>query len=150
MSVISAPIRDNAQAYAGDVTAEYAWTQLESNPKAVLVDVRTQPEWVFSGTANLAALSKEAHTISWRLYPTMEENPHFVAMVKQIAPEPDAPVFFLCKTGGRSLDAAIAMTQQHYTKCFNVKHGFEGDRNHHGQRGTVNGWKASGLPWEQA
>jgi hypothetical protein len=28
-------------------------------------------------------------------------------------------------------------------------HGFEGDRNEKDQRGTLNGWRFDGLPWEQ-
>lgn len=150
MSAFGASSVVTSSAYAGDVSPKWAWEMLQSDSKTILVDVRTQPEWIFSGTANLASIGKDCHKISWKLYPTMEVNPQFVAMVKKIAPETDAPVLFLCKTGGRSLDAAIAMTQCNYTKCFNVEHGFEGDRNDHGQRGTVNGWKASGLPWEQA
>ena len=148
MQTVNSPLQHLA--YAGDVSAKQAWTELQNNPHAILVDVRTQPEWTFSGTADLAILDKETHKISWKHYPTMEVNPHFVAMVKQVAPAADTPIFFLCKTGGRSQDAAIAMTQEHYTQCFNVEHGFEGDLNNHGQRGTINGWKASGLPWEQA
>lgn len=136
--------------YAGDVLPEEAWHMLQHLPNAILVDVRCQPEWLFSGTANLASIGKEVQKISWKHYPTMEVNPHFVAQVQTIAPEKDTPLLFLCKTGGRSLDAAIAMSSYHYTRCYNVLHGFEGDQNPAGQRGGVNGWKASGLPWEQA
>lgn len=136
--------------YAGDVSPAEAWEQLSARADAVLIDVRTQPEWTFSGLPNLRSIGKNTHTLSWKIYPTMEVNPQFVASLAGAVTNKNAPLYFLCKTGGRSLDAAIAMTQAGYSQCYNVTHGFEGDRDSHGHRGTANGWKASNLPWEQA
>jgi rhodanese-related sulfurtransferase len=59
------------------------------------------------------------------------------------------PVLLLCRSGARSRAAAIALTQAGYTNAFNVANGFEGDPDKQGHRGTINGWKASGLPWRQ-
>lgn len=136
--------------YAGDVSTKQTWQALSDNPKAQLIDVRTQPEWVFSGAPELTEISKKTHLISWKIYPTMQVNAQFVQMVQAIAPDPQTPIYFLCKTGGRSSDAAYAMTQAGYTQCYNIEHGFEGAKNDRGQRGTINGWKATSLPWEQA
>lgn len=138
------------EAYAGEISAQEAWDMLASDPRAQLVDVRTQPEWVFAGLPKLSSLNKKTLTLSWKLYPTMELNTHFISSLKQQVPDLSAPLLFLCKTGGRSLDAAIAATQAGYTACYNVTHGFEGDQNQNGQRGCVNGWKSTFLPWEQA
>lgn len=136
--------------YAGDVTPDQAWDQLAKQADAVLIDVRTQPEWTFSGLPNLRSIGKQTVTLSWKIYPTMEVNPHFVSSLSEKITNKNAALYFLCKTGGRSLDAAIAMTRAGYSQCYNVAHGFEGDRDEHGHRGTANGWKASNLPWEQA
>lgn len=136
--------------YAGDVSARECWQMLQKAPDAVLIDVRTQPEWVFSGLPNLTSINKKIEAISWKLYPTMDLNSEFTQMVTSVALNTNTPLFFLCKTGGRSLDAAIAMTQAGYPFCYNVAGGFEGDRNAQGQRGKINGWKAAELPWEQA
>ncbi|MDE0113741.1 MAG: hypothetical protein OXN84_15825 [Albidovulum sp.] len=35
------------------------------------------------------------------------------------------------------------------TRCVNVTEGFEGDLDHLGRRGRINGWKYSGLSWSQ-
>ena len=35
----------SAHDYAGDIDARKAWEILEKDKKAVLVDVRTRPEW---------------------------------------------------------------------------------------------------------
>ena len=136
--------------YVADVSARECWQMLQQNPDAILIDVRTQPEWVFSGLPNLSKLNKKIETISWKLYPTMEINSEFTQMVQSVAPNTNTPLFFLCKTGGRSADAAIAMTQAGYPFCYNVAGGFEGDRDSLGHRGKINGWKAAELPWEQA
>lgn len=136
--------------YAGEVTAEECWSVIQKHPSAQLIDVRTLPEWQFSGLPNLSSVGKETHQISWKVYPSFETNTSFVSQLSSKIQDTDTPIFFLCKTGGRSLDAAIATTQAGYTHCFNVMDGFEGPQNDKGQRGTVAGWKASQHPWEQA
>lgn len=136
--------------YAGDVTPKQAWDVLSTDAKAQLVDVRTQPEWAFAGVPDLAGIGKQVHCVSWKFYPSMELNNDFLAQLRSRVPDTSAPLFFLCKTGGRSLDAAIAATKAGYTACYNIEGGFEGESNEHRQRGQISGWKAAKLPWEQA
>lgn len=136
--------------YAGDVSAAQAWEALASDPSAQLIDVRTQPEWVFCGVPSLAALGKDVRFISWKLYPTMELNRDFAAMVSAVAVDKNTPLYFLCKSGGRSLDAAMAMTREGYARCYNIEDGFEGECDASRHRGKINGWKAAQLAWEQA
>lgn len=136
--------------YAGEVTTKEAWDFLASHPTAALVDVRSQPEWAFTGLPDLSSLGKKALQISWKLYPSFETNQQFATQITGEGLGADTPIFFLCKTGGRSLDAACAMAQLGYRYCFNIMHGFEGDLDGHQHRGTINGWKASSLPWKQA
>ncbi len=136
--------------YAGELTAAQAYTILGNIQSATLVDVRTMPEWQFAGTANLEEIQKEPIPLSWRFYPTMEENTDFVQQLSAKIQEPTTPLLFICRTGARSLDAAIAMTGAGYQRCFNITDGFEGPKDDEGRRGTVAGWKASQLPWEQA
>jgi len=133
-----------------DLSPVEAWAALKANPDAQLVDVRTQPEWVFAGTPDLAALDKQTLTISWKLYPTFETNPQFLVQLENAAPDVSMPLYFICKTGGRSTDAAMAAIAAGYAHCFNIAGGFEGDLNAENQRGKINGWKASQLPWSQA
>lgn len=136
--------------YAGDVLPSECWQVLAAHPEAVLVDVRSHPEWVFSGHPDLSSLGKRPVLLSWRLYPDFELNAGFVTELAAMLPAKDTPVFFLCKVGGRSTEAAAAMTAQGYAQCFNVMYGFEGAPNTARQRGNVNGWKAEELPWVQA
>lgn len=140
--------------YAGDLTAEEAWELLKREPKAQLVDVRTVPEWNFVGGPELSSLGRTAHRIEWQSYPSMQINPHFTAEASEVLEEAgagkDTPLLFLCRTGGRSRAAAMAMTREGFQKSFNIVGGFEGEMDANGHRGAVSGWKAAGLPWRQS
>jgi rhodanese-related sulfurtransferase len=144
----------NTSGYAGDVNPEQAWETLERNPKAQLVDVRTMAEWTFVGTPDLSGLGRDIHRIQWQLFPEMSRNEDFVRIVaerlQEAGADPDTPVLFLCRSGGRSRAAAMAMTAIGYRRALNVAGGFEGDVDQAGRRGTVNGWKAAKLPWRQS
>ncbi|MEM8798076.1 MAG: rhodanese-like domain-containing protein, partial [Pseudomonadota bacterium] len=58
-------------------------------------------------------------------------------------------IFFLCRSGVRSQGAAAALTEVGFENCFNVAGGFEGPPDGSFHRGTIDGWKAKGLPWRQ-
>jgi len=135
--------------YAGDVTVQQAWQILEENPDAVLIDVRTSAEWSFVGIPDLTALGKKAHLISWSVFPDMHQNPHFQTELSQIQPKQDAPILMLCRSGARSISAAISATQAGYSAAYNILEGFEGDKDGQNHRGTVGGWKKHGLDWVQ-
>lgn len=134
--------------FAGNVLPVDAYTFLSKNA-GVLVDVRSAPEWQFSGLPNLKETPSTLQTIAWKIYPQFAVNTQFVEQLKAAGVAENTPVFFLCKTGGRSTDAAIAATSAGYTHAYNITGGFEGAHNERGQRGTVDGWKAAQLPWEQ-
>lgn len=142
--------RADYPAYSGDVSPAETWTALSSNPLTQLVDVRTQAEWAFSGIPLLDSLNKNVKMISWKFYPNFDVNTRFVEQLEASVPDKTTPLYFLCKTGGRSADAAIAATAAGYTECYNIEGGFEGDINTNHQRGQINGWKAARLPWQQA
>lgn len=135
--------------YAGDLSAREAWELLEREKDAILVDVRTRPEWQFVGVPDLERLGKQVAFVSWQNYPGMERNAEFVAQVQAVGARQDAPVLFICRSGGRSRAAAIAVTAAGLSRCYNVAGGFEGSPDAARHRGTVDGWKASGLPWAQ-
>ena len=138
-----------ADGYAGDVTSVEAMKILESNDRAVLLDVRTDAEWTFVGRPDLSGLGREPVLISWQTFPGMAPNGGFVAAVRRSIPDRDVPVLILCRSGQRSQKAAIALTEAGYADCRNISDGFEGPKNETGHRNTVTGWRANGLPWQQ-
>lgn len=138
--------------YAGDVTAREAWGELETNPRAVLVDVRTKVEWQLIGRPDLSSIDREPVYLQWV---TMQGvNQDFVAELQAALEErgvaKDAPVYFMCQSGGRSKMAAMQCTELGYTVSYNIAEGFEGDLDEHQHRNSVSGWKIAGLPWTQS
>jgi rhodanese-related sulfurtransferase len=128
--------------YAGDLTPQEAWAKLEQG--AILVDVRTEGEWAHIGIPDTKATENDPLFIPWT-FPGGIPNPDFVDQLKQQAPEDTSTeLVFLCRSGQRSIAAAIAATQAGFTS-YNVLEGFEGEPDRYGGR-TVNGWKNRGLP----
>ncbi len=139
----------------GEVLPGEAMTRLTEDPEAVLIDVRTRPEWAYVGIVDLGDLPNPFLMVEWQSWPDMTENPRFIDMVmEQLWGRAPATLLFLCRSGARSLKAAAAV-QAHLDQigqagtCLNVLGGFEGDKDANGHRGTKNGWKAAGLPWRQ-
>lgn len=131
-----------------DLTPRQAWERLESDPDAVLVDVRTSAEWSFVGLPDLTSVGKRVVPIEWTTFPEGAPNPRFLDDLRASIPTDDTPVLFLCRSGARSVAATAAATAAGYTAAHNVSEGFEGDLDAQGHR-AVNGWKQAGLPWRQ-
>lgn len=136
-----------------DVTVEDTWQQLSADPGSVLIDVRTRAEWAFVGLPDLSGLGKRVVTVEWQSFPDNSVDPQFqrrlAAALQDTGVTPDTGLYFICRSGGRSRMAAEVMTEAGFTKCHNVKDGFEGPLDDRRHRGTVGGWKAAGLPWVQ-
>lgn len=135
--------------YAGDLHPRAAWDLLQTDPDAVLVDVRTSAEWQWVGTADLSALGKRAVGIEW-VRSNGEPNQRFLDELGEAGVAAGTPVLFLCRSGGRSGSAAGMATAAGLGPAYNVASGFEGDPDEQGHRGTVNGWKVDGLDWRQS
>lgn len=138
-----------AAGYAGDITPEVAWKILSQREDAVLVDVRTRAEWNYVGLPDLASLGRKPALVEWQIFPTMQVNAEFVQGLSGALADRDTPLFFLCRSGVRSVAAAKAMAAAGYSSCFNILDGFEGPLNAQATRGAAAGWKAAGLPWRQ-
>ncbi|AUZ36198.1 sulfurtransferase [Arthrobacter sp. PGP41] len=128
--------------YAGDLTPQEAWEKLEQG--AILVDVRTEGEWAHIGIPDTKATENDPLFIQWT-FPGGIPNPDFITDLSRQAPEDKSTeLVFLCRSGQRSIAAAMAATQAGFTS-YNVLEGFEGEPDRYGER-TVNGWKNRGLP----
>ena len=132
-----------------NVKVTETWESLRTDPRAHLVDVRTDAEWTYVGLPDLIEAGKQVALIPWQLYPSMGINGQFVEHLRQAGFTAEDKLFFLCRSGARSLAAAQAAISAGWPESFNVEGGFEGVPNAKGHRGTVDGWKAAGLPWRQ-
>jgi rhodanese-related sulfurtransferase len=135
--------------YAGDVTSAEAWEMLAAEADAVLVDVRTEPEWRHVGVPRLDDLGKEVVYVSWQFDPDMRQNPEFATELRQKGVATGAKLLLICRSGNRSRSAAQALTVLGFERCYNVADGFEGPPDGEGLRGVIAGWQAAGLPWGQ-
>ncbi|MBB5693690.1 rhodanese-like domain-containing protein [Muricoccus pecuniae] len=132
-----------------DISAKDSYEALSSDPDAMLVDVRTDAEWNFVGIPDLAEAGKQPALVPWQLYPSMQVNGAFLEGLRRAGATPLSKIYFLCRSGARSLAAAQAAQAAGFPHSYNVADGFEGPVDAEGHRGTQAGWKASGLPWRQ-
>jgi len=126
-------------------TPREAFEFLNSTPQALMVDCRSEMEFLFVGHP------AGALHVSWNDGPDWEVNPHFVGQVKKVAGTNHAhrPIVLICRSGNRSIEAGETLERAGFTDVYNVLHGFEGDLDENHHRGSKNGWRYEGLPWEQ-
>lgn len=134
------------------ISSKAAWQLLQENPRAVLIDVRSDMEYLFVGHPTGAV------HIPWIDYPDWQINPNFVTEVRKTilggichgSVNEGVPIVLICRSGKRSLEAGNLLIEQGFTEIYNVEDGFEGelDKEHH--RGTLGGWRYEGLPWQQS
>jgi rhodanese-related sulfurtransferase len=141
------------EVHIDSLSVEETWARLKRDSDAVLIDVRTNAEWAFVGLPDLSSVGKSPVQVEWQEFPGDRPNPAFVDHLAEalaaIGANKDSELFFICRSGGRSLKAARAMTVAGYSRCRNVADGFEGPLDPNRHRGALSGWKARGLPWVQ-
>ena len=139
------------ESHVQTLTPEQAWQMLQDDPRAVLIDVRSNMEYLFVGHA------KGSIHVSWIDEPEWTINPHFAVEVRKVLlggvscvdDAGCAPVLLICRSGKRSYEAGKELVKQGFREVFNIQGGFEGDLDETHHRSTVNGWRFHGLPWEQ-
>jgi rhodanese-related sulfurtransferase len=133
------------------LTPREAWALLQEKPRAILVDVRSNMEFLFVGHPAGAV------HIPWIDEPDWDVNPNFVRQLRELmlggiicdAGEGCAPVILICRSGKRSLEAGHALLAAGFRDVYNVLDGFEGELDEQHHRSSLGGWRFEGLPWEQ-
>ncbi|MCZ7562589.1 MAG: rhodanese-like domain-containing protein [Burkholderiales bacterium] len=155
MSETSAPLVDSILArawqratalalpYRGALTPADAFALWHAVGGAQLIDVRTRAELDWVGRV------PGALHIEWNSYPGGVRNARFAEELERAVDKHAGAVLFLCRSGNRSHHAAAVAAQLGYADAYNVLEGFEGDKDAHGHRNTLNGWRVAGLPWTQ-
>ena len=127
------------------LSSSEAYEELQKRGDVKILDVRTPAEWQFVGKVKYASVS----FVEWKSFPDGQVNANFVDEVRGQGITPTCDLFVICRSGVRSLAAANLLLESGFKRLTNISDGFEGDLNAHGRRGSINGWKASGLPWYQ-
>jgi rhodanese-related sulfurtransferase len=131
---------NNGLPYTGVLTPQESFTLMQHRSSSILVDVRTKAE------LELVGRIPQAKHIEWAFYPGMVSNPDF-ALQLQAQVDKASTLIFICRTGGRSHNAAVLAKQLGYQSVYNMVEGYEGEANDLKQRTMINGWKHAGLPW---
>jgi rhodanese-related sulfurtransferase len=141
----------------GDVTPTQAYQMVKEQANVFIVDVRSRPEYVLVCHPTIAwhvpvRFWTGKHTSKGY---GMALNEHFSQdLKKRFNPDTDT-LIFMCRSGGRSCDAAnLAASEAQWPadKIYNMMGGFEGDKVKNedsifdGKR-MLGGWKNEGLPW---
>lgn len=132
------------------LTPKQAWELLQAHPNAVLIDVRSEMEFLFVGHPVGAV------HVPWIDEPTWKVNPNFATEVRKVIlggvsmeKGGSVPILLICRSGKRSLEAGETLVADGLTEIYNIEDGFEGELDNDHHRSSVGGWRHAGLPWEQ-
>jgi rhodanese-related sulfurtransferase len=121
-----------------------AWEEIQRTPEALFLDVRMEIESLYVGRPPGVV------NIPWYEYPDLTPDPAaFVRAVENEAKSKDQPIYLICRSGKRTIEAGQALEAAGFSDVTNILRGFEGDLDAGFHRSTVNGWRKDGLPWEQ-
>ena len=133
------------------ISPQEAWEIMQNEPRTVMIDVRSDMEFLFVGHP-VGAIH-----IPWIDYPDWRLNPDFVTEVRKLVlggvcyekPNSGVPILLICRSGKRSLEAGNLLVKEGFCDVYNVAEGFEGELDEKHHRSTQGGWRFHGLPWEQ-
>lgn len=140
-------IKENELNYLTPVEAHEV---LDKNSKAILVDIRSNMEYLFVGHP-LGSIH-----VPWIDEPDWVVNPDFVREIRQLMlggvceqGGSCPPIILICRSGKRSIDAGNVLIDAGLKNICHVSEGFEGELDNKHHRSSVGGWRFHGLPWEQ-
>ncbi len=132
------------------LSPEEAFGVLEKNSKALLIDIRSNMEFLFVGHP------RGAVHVPWIDEPDWVVNPNFVKEIRQLllggiseTGEKDPPVILICRSGKRTIDAGHKLLESGLRNIYHITEGFEGDLDENHHRSSIGGWRYRGLPWAQ-
>ena len=117
-----------------NIKANECFDILKAEKTSRLIDVRTNYEWQNDGYADLESIGKKVHLISL----TNEDHSpsvNFINQINELDIKTENKIFFICRSGMRSLHAGNLLSEDFITnEIFNVEGGME------------YGWKLLNLP----
>ena len=116
-----------------NITSVECLQKLKDNENTYLVDVRTPEEFKNDGFSDLSSINKILHKITI-VNSDGSSNPNFLSEFSDLNLNKDSEIYFICRSGARSMRAAALVADLGYQNLYNVEDGF-----------TL-GWKPMGLP----
>ena len=110
---------------------------IKNNPKAVLLDVRTEEEWGVDGKPDGEKIGLKTYFLTIQ-FADKTFNENFIEDFKKLNIQKDNEILTMCMGGVRSQAVAELLTKEGYN-CVNISDGFLGNSEN-------KGWKNLGLP----
>jgi rhodanese-related sulfurtransferase len=113
----------------GNVSWPACLRSLKEKSDSYLIDVRTEEEWKNDGIVDPGLNNKnQVKLITWMLFkPFNHINNNFLNELMKNVPNKESELYFICRSGKRSYQAAEAAMQAGYKNCFNLTAGFTDD-----------------------
>ena len=116
-----------------NIKAIDAFDFLSKKVDSHLIDTRSDIEWESTGIPDLSSINKETYLINWG--PVIDQN--FFEKYKKFLlnnfNQKDT-LFFICRSGSRSLMAAKFAIEYGFQDCFNIYDGFHNENNQNWQK----------------
>ena len=113
-----------------------AFNFLSKNLNSHLIDTRSDLEWKITGIPDLSSINKETNLINWG--PVLDKNffEKYQKFLLNSFKQEDS-LFFICRSGSRSLMATQLAIELGFKNSFNIYEGFDNE--------NVQNWKKN-LP----
>ncbi len=112
-----------------NINALDAFDFLSKKVNSHLIDTRTDFEWETTGIPDLTSINKETNLVNWG--PVLNQT--FFEQYKKfllIRFNQEDHLFFICRSGSRSLMAAQFAVKFGFKNSFNIYDGFSNDNDH--------------------
>lgn len=130
-----------------EVTPPIAYQKLKESKEAILIDCRTEKEWVEIGIPDLSPVNKSVFKIEL-VCQDQSINLKFMEQVEECATR-ETPIYIICKSGARSAAACQMLDKAGYVDVTNISEGFEGHTYSDSRPENLEGWKSHSLPWQK-
>ncbi len=131
----------NTHCIVDELSPDDSWRALQATEDAVLVDVRSSPEWSIAGRPDLSGIGRKILFVEWQIWPRKTPNLGFISdLLDDLGDQMPSRLFFLCRAGPRSAAAALEFSRQMQARgqsvhISNIASGFEGEKDENGQTG---------------
>ena len=142
--------------FVGNIEAKDSFNEIVSSDDTFLIDVRSFRELYVDGVAHFENHADKLLFCEWRgEYSVYEKKEFLGVLLSRIDLSDTSSLFFICRSGIRSLEAAEFVGSElakmgEDVSCVNVSDGYEGNAFKMFGFGEKNGWKAAGLPYTKS
>ena len=111
-----------------NIKAVEAFDILSKKVDSHLIDTRSNIEWESTGIPDLSSINKETYLINWRPVLGQTFFQEYKSFLLTNFNKKDS-LFFICRSGSRSLMDAKLAIEYGFKDCFNVYDGFHNESN---------------------